>query len=85
VRTRGVECVGRPVRAEHLEELLGAAEAIVVVERVAIAALLGSDVAVVDPSGKPAPFGELAIAGVGLGRYLDPGLDAIGYKPLRSS
>jgi non-ribosomal peptide synthetase-like protein len=44
-------------------------------------------VAVVDARGEPVPFGEpgeLAIAGVGLGRYLDPELDAERYAPLPS-
>jgi non-ribosomal peptide synthetase-like protein len=47
--------------------------------------LHGWQVAVIDEQGKPVPYGEageLAIAGVGLGRYLDPGLDAERYAPL---
>jgi non-ribosomal peptide synthetase-like protein len=47
--------------------------------------LHGWFVAAVEESGEPVPFGEpgeLAIAGVGLGRYLDPELDAERYAPL---
>ncbi len=47
--------------------------------------LNGWFVAAVDESGEPVPFGEsgeLAIAGVGLGRYLDQELDAERYAPL---
>jgi non-ribosomal peptide synthetase-like protein len=47
--------------------------------------LHGWDVAVVDEHGEPVPFGEpgeLAIGGVGLGRYLDPELDTERYAAL---
>ena len=47
--------------------------------------LRGWKVAVVDELGQPVTFsetGELVIAGVGLGRYLDPELDAIGFAGL---
>jgi non-ribosomal peptide synthetase-like protein len=47
--------------------------------------LAGWEVAVVDGHGQPVPFGEpgeLAIGGVGLGRYLDPELDAERYARL---
>jgi|HubBroStandDraft_6_1064221.scaffolds.fasta_scaffold01083_7 non-ribosomal peptide synthetase-like protein len=47
--------------------------------------LHGWFVAVVDESGEPVPLGEpgeLVIAGVGLGRYLDPTLDAECYTSL---
>jgi non-ribosomal peptide synthetase-like protein len=47
--------------------------------------LHGWRVAVVDGRGRPVGFGdpgELAIAGVGLARYLDPRLDAKRYAPL---
>jgi non-ribosomal peptide synthetase-like protein len=47
--------------------------------------LCGWKVAVVDELGQPVTFsetGELVIAGVGLGRYLDPELDAIGFAGL---
>ncbi len=47
--------------------------------------LNGWFVAVVDRSGEPVPFGEpgeLVISGVGLGRYLDPVLDAERYAGL---
>ncbi len=47
--------------------------------------LHGWFVAAVEESGEPVPFGEpgeLAIAGAGLGRYLDPALDAERYAPL---
>ncbi len=49
--------------------------------------LAGWDIAVIDESGAPVAFGEpgeLVIAGVGLGRYLDPALDAERYAPLSS-
>jgi non-ribosomal peptide synthetase-like protein len=49
--------------------------------------LHGWFVAAVDESGEPVSFGEpgeLAIAGVGLGRYLDQKLDAERYAPLRA-
>lgn len=45
----------------------------------------GWQVAIVDELGEAVPFGEpgeLAIAGVGLGRYLDPLRDAEAYAPL---
>jgi len=48
--------------------------------------LRGWEVAIVDGGGEPVAVGEageLVIAGVGLGRYLDPGLDAERYAPLR--
>lgn len=47
--------------------------------------LPGWDLAVVDRDGQPVPdgdVGELVIGGVGLGRYLDPELDADRYAPL---
>jgi len=47
--------------------------------------LEGWEVAVVDEHGQRVPFGqpgELVIAGVGLGRYLDPELDRARYAPL---
>jgi non-ribosomal peptide synthetase-like protein len=47
--------------------------------------LHGWDVAVIDEHGEPVAFGEpgeLAIGGIGLGRYLDPQLDAERYAPL---
>jgi amino acid adenylation domain-containing protein len=47
--------------------------------------LLGWDVAVIDEHGEPVAFGEpgeLVISGTGLGRYLDPQLDAERYAPL---
>ncbi len=47
--------------------------------------LRGWEVAIVDAAGEPVPLGEpgeLAIGGVGLGRYLDPALDAERYAPL---
>jgi non-ribosomal peptide synthetase-like protein len=47
--------------------------------------LRGWEVAIVDEDGEPVPLGEpgeLAIAGVGLGRYLDPALDAERYVDL---
>jgi non-ribosomal peptide synthetase-like protein len=47
--------------------------------------LHGWHVAVLDEAGDPVPFGEpgeLAIGGVGLGRYLDPTLDAERYAAL---
>ncbi|ROS59624.1 non-ribosomal peptide synthetase-like protein [Frigoribacterium sp. PhB160] len=46
--------------------------------------LLGWDVAVVDPEGRPVgdgEVGELIIGGVGLARYLDPAKDAEKYAP----
>ena len=49
--------------------------------------LAGWQVAVVDAAGEPVPFGEpgeLVIGGVGLGRYLDPALDAERFAPLES-
>ncbi|MGH2832605.1 MAG: Pls/PosA family non-ribosomal peptide synthetase [Solirubrobacteraceae bacterium] len=49
--------------------------------------LAGWDVAVVDSAGEPVAFGEpgeLVIAGVGLGRYLDPELDGDRYGALPS-
>ncbi|KKB98163.1 amino acid adenylation domain-containing protein, partial [Mycobacterium nebraskense] len=49
--------------------------------------LPGWDLAVIDRDGQPVgngEVGELVIAGVGLGRYLDPELDAQRYAPLRS-
>ena len=52
-------------------------------ERVTIGGPLpGWEVAVVDERGSPSPKvspGELVIAGVGLGRYIDPALDARGF------
>ncbi len=55
-------------------------------ERVTIGKPLpGWEVAVVDEHGCPVPQGEpgeLVIAGVGLGRYIDPVLDARGYAGL---
>ncbi|MBV9213750.1 MAG: amino acid adenylation domain-containing protein, partial [Actinobacteria bacterium] len=47
----------------------------------------GWEVAVVDAGGTPVPpgdTGELVISGVGLGRYLDPELDASRFGPLPS-
>ncbi|MFZ3454626.1 Pls/PosA family non-ribosomal peptide synthetase [Arthrobacter sp. 7Tela_A1] len=47
----------------------------------------GWDLAVVDPDGNPVPWGEegeLVIGGVGLARYLDPGINAEKYAPLPS-
>ncbi|HUN77806.1 MAG TPA: amino acid adenylation domain-containing protein [Solirubrobacteraceae bacterium] len=47
--------------------------------------LAGWEVAVIDERGEPVPVGEpgeLAIGGVGLGRYLDAGLDAERYAAL---
>ncbi len=47
----------------------------------------GWQVAVVDERGAPVPLGdpgELVIGGVGLGRYLDPDLDAERFAPLES-
>jgi len=47
--------------------------------------LRGWEVAIVDAHGQPVPLGEpgeLVISGVGLGRYLDPALDAERYAPL---
>ncbi len=47
--------------------------------------LRGWEVAVLDEQGRPVPIGEsgeLAIAGVGLGRYLDDGLDAERFAPV---
>jgi non-ribosomal peptide synthetase-like protein len=47
--------------------------------------LRGWEVAIVDERGEPVALGEsgeLAIGGVGLGRYLDPALDAERYAPL---
>lgn len=47
----------------------------------------GWEVAVVDEHDEPVSFGqpgELVIAGVGLGRYLDPELDRERYAPLRA-
>ena len=47
--------------------------------------LPGWETAVVDEQGAPVPFGEageLVIAGVGLGRYLDRGLDARRFRSL---
>ncbi|GAA2926999.1 hypothetical protein GCM10020221_23670 [Streptomyces thioluteus] len=44
----------------------------------------GWDLAVVDENGDPVPFGaegELVIAGVGTGRYLDPAKDAERFRP----
>jgi amino acid adenylation domain-containing protein len=49
--------------------------------------LRGWKIAVVDESGQPVPVGEpgeLAIGGIGLGRYLDPALDAERYAALPS-
>jgi non-ribosomal peptide synthetase-like protein len=49
--------------------------------------LEGWKIAVVDDSGRPVPIGEpgeLVIGGVGLGRYLDPTLDAERYAGLAS-
>jgi non-ribosomal peptide synthetase-like protein len=49
--------------------------------------LEGWDVAIVDETGTPVAsgeIGELVIAGIGLGRYLDPSLDAAGYRALPS-
>ncbi|APD84506.1 amino acid adenylation protein [Mycobacterium intracellulare subsp. chimaera] len=49
--------------------------------------LLGWDLAVVDRDGQPVRYGEvgeLVIGGVGLGRYLDPELDAERFAPLPS-
>lgn len=49
--------------------------------------LPGWDLAVVDRNGQPVrdgEVGELVIAGVGLGRYLDPEMDAKRYAPLPS-
>lgn len=48
-------------------------------------ALPGWHAAVVDEHGRPVPFGEpgeLVLAGIGLGRYLDPELDARRYRAL---
>jgi non-ribosomal peptide synthetase-like protein len=48
-------------------------------------ALNGWEVAIVDDHGEPVALGEpgeLVISGVGLGRYLDPALDAERYAPL---
>jgi len=45
----------------------------------------GWEIAVVDEQGGSVPLGEpgeLAIAGVGLGRYLDPALDDAGFAPV---
>ncbi|WP_363113804.1 Pls/PosA family non-ribosomal peptide synthetase [Mycobacterium sp.] len=50
-------------------------------------ALPGWDLAVVDRDGetvRDGEVGELVIGGVGLGRYLDPELDAVRYAPLPS-
>ena len=47
--------------------------------------LRGWEVALVDEDGRPAAPGEpgeIVIAGVGLGRYLDPSLDTTRYSPL---
>ncbi len=47
--------------------------------------LTGWEIAIVDDSGRPVSLGEegqLVISGVGLGRYLDPTLDAERYAPL---
>jgi len=47
--------------------------------------LAGWEVAVVDGSGhpvEPGATGELVVGGIGLGRYLDPDLDASRYGPL---
>ena len=47
--------------------------------------LRGWEVALVDEDGRPAAGGEpgeIVIAGVGLGRYLDPSLDTTRYSPL---
>ena len=47
--------------------------------------LRGWKAAVVDHHGEPVPFGEtgeLVIAGVGLGRYLDSDLDALRFAPI---
>ena len=47
--------------------------------------LPGWEVAIVDREGNPVPIGEtgeLVIAGAGLGRYLDPALDAKAFAPL---
>jgi non-ribosomal peptide synthetase-like protein len=47
--------------------------------------LRGWEVTIADESGQPVALGEpgeLVIAGVGLGRYLDPELDADAYAPL---
>jgi non-ribosomal peptide synthetase-like protein len=52
------------------------------------APLPGWEVAVVDADGDPVPagdVGELVIAGVGLGRYLDPALDAERFRSLPST
>ncbi|ATO67756.2 amino acid adenylation protein [Mycobacterium avium subsp. hominissuis] len=49
--------------------------------------LPGWDLAVIDRDGQPVgngEVGELVIGGVGLGRYLDPELDAARYAPLRT-
>ncbi len=49
--------------------------------------LHGWHVAVIDQAGEPVPFGEpgeLAIGGVGLGRYVDQALDVQRYAPLRA-
>jgi non-ribosomal peptide synthetase-like protein len=47
--------------------------------------LAGWEIAIVDESGRPVAVGEpgeLAIGGVGLGRYLDPSLDAARYAAI---
>ena len=47
--------------------------------------LRGWEIAIVDEDGQPVALGEpgeLAIAGVGVGRYLDPSLDSDRYAPL---